>query len=86
MLRRLASTLGLVAVVCSADSFAIRNVRVFDGERVIPRTTVIVTGDAITAIAPDAEIPAGAQMIDGNGKTLLPGLIDAHTHTVDPKV
>jgi imidazolonepropionase-like amidohydrolase len=82
---RLAIALGLVAVVCSADSFAIRNARVFDGERVIPRTTVIVTGDAIAAIAPDAEMPAGAKVIDGNGKTLLPGLIDAHTHTVDPQ-
>src|SRR5215831_5841201 len=71
--------------VCNADSFAIRNVRAFDGERVIPRTSVVVTDNTITAIAPDAEIPAGAKVIDGAGKTLLPGFIDAHTHTIDPK-
>ena len=33
--------------------------------------------------APRLPAPAGAQTVDGTGKTLLPGLIDAHTHTID---
>ena len=34
----------------------------------------------IKAVGAGAQIPAGAEVIDGKGKTLLPGLIDAHTH------
>ena len=62
-------------------AFAIRNARVFDGERVLPRATVVVVNGAIAAVAPDALVPPGAQIFDAAGRTLLPGLIDAHTHT-----
>jgi imidazolonepropionase-like amidohydrolase len=57
-----------------------RDVRVFDGERLIPATTVVVRGGRIEAIGLALPQPAGAMVIDGAGKTLLPGLIDAHTH------
>ncbi|GAA3124561.1 amidohydrolase family protein [Planomonospora alba] len=57
----------------------IRDVRVFDGERTIPRADVLVDGDLIAA--PDGR-PVDTE-IDGTGRTLLPGLIDAHTHVVD---
>ena len=60
------------------DTFAIRNVRVFDGERTIARTDVIVAGGTIAAVG--GPVPRGAAEIDGTGHTLLPGLIDAHTH------
>ncbi len=56
------------------------NVRLFDGERVITATSVLVENGLISAVAPDIEPPADAEVIDGAGKTLLPGLIDAHTH------
>ena len=58
-------------------------VRVFDGSQVLGATRVVVAGDSIEAMGNDVEIPAGATVIDGTGKTLLPGLIDAHTHTWD---
>jgi imidazolonepropionase-like amidohydrolase len=61
-------------------SFVIRNVRVFDGERVIPKTDVVVADGKITAVASGASPPTGAQVIDGSGDTLLPGLIDSHVH------
>lgn len=62
------------------DAVAFRNVAVFDGSRLIRRTTVIVRDGMIRAIGPDIAIPPAAQVVEGEGKTLLPGLIDAHTH------
>ena len=59
---------------------AIRGARVFDGARALGVATVVVRGDRIAAVGPDVAIPPGAQVIDGTGKTLLPGLIDAHIH------
>jgi imidazolonepropionase-like amidohydrolase len=59
-------------------SFAIRNVRVFDGARTIPRTNVVVREGSIASIG--ESLPSGIETIDGEGQTLLPGLIDAHTH------
>lgn len=59
--------------------FAIRNVRVFDGSRFIEHATVVVDRGVIQSIG-DGPVPANIEMIDGTGKTLLPGLIDAHTH------
>ena len=63
-----------------SGSFAVRDVRVFDGERVIERANVIVRDGLIAAIAADAPIDAGMAVVEGKGKTLLPGLIDAHVH------
>jgi imidazolonepropionase-like amidohydrolase len=61
-------------------SFVVRDARVFDGVQLIPRATVLVRGGEIAAVAPDLAIPAGAHIVDGAGKTLIPGLIDAHSH------
>ncbi|HEY0513329.1 MAG TPA: amidohydrolase family protein [Thermoanaerobaculia bacterium] len=60
---------------------AITNVRVFDGTRVIPRGTVVFVGPRITAVGADVRVPAGAEVIDGAGETILPGFIDSHTHS-----
>lgn len=61
--------------------FALRDVRVFDGERFIGRANVRVKDGLIEAIGADVEIPSGWEVIEGQGRTLLPGLIDAHMHT-----
>ncbi|MGW7488277.1 amidohydrolase family protein [Streptomyces sp. NPDC054786] len=58
---------------------AIAGARVFDGEKPLGVTTVLVEGGHIARIGGDA--PAGAEIVDGSGATLLPGLIDAHVHT-----
>ena len=66
---------------------AFRHVRLFDAERRIvrPGMTVLIRGDRIVAVGSDASvrIPAGAEVIDGKGKTLLPGLWDMHVHLLD---
>jgi imidazolonepropionase-like amidohydrolase len=62
------------------NSFAVRGVRVFDGEKILPRANLIVRDGTITAISANLRIPAGLEVIDGAGKTLLPGLIDSHVH------
>ena len=62
-------------------SFAVRDVRVFDGERTIQRTNVLVRDGRIQTVAADSTALAGASSItDGEGRTLLPGLIDSHVH------
>jgi imidazolonepropionase-like amidohydrolase len=64
----------------SASTFAIQNVRVFDGEKTVERTTVLIAEGRVAAVAADAALPKGINIIDGRGKTLLPGLIDSHVH------
>ncbi|NOT87409.1 MAG: amidohydrolase family protein [Lysobacter sp.] len=63
------------------NDFVIRNVRVFDGTRVLPNTSVLVIDGRIAAVGAKFDAPKDFPTIDGSGKTLLPGLIDAHTHS-----
>lgn len=70
-----------VSAAAEGNSFAIRDARVFDGERVIERANVVVRDGRIAAVGAGVPIAAGTRTIDGRGKTLLPGLIDAHTHS-----
>jgi imidazolonepropionase-like amidohydrolase len=70
-----------LAISCYADdAVVIRDVRLFDGRRVVERTSVFVVNGVIRIVASRIPTPAAVQIIDGSGKTLLPGLIDAHTH------
>src|SRR5688500_15254130 len=70
----------LLPAAAAAQTFAITNARIFDGERLIPRGTVVVKDGKIEAVGADVKVPEGAERIDAAGGTLLPGLIDAHTH------
>ena len=66
----------------SADTaYVIRDVRVFDGETVAERQTVVINQGRIAAVGGSTvAVPAGAQQVAGEGRTLLPGLMDAHIH------
>ncbi|HTE49701.1 MAG TPA: amidohydrolase family protein [Kofleriaceae bacterium] len=71
----------------SSSSIAIVGVTVIhpgrDGAAAQERDrTVLVQGDRITAVGPAASTPppAGARVIDGRGRWLIPGLIDSHVH------
>ncbi len=46
--------------------------------------TVVIEGGRIAAIAKNVKAPKGAQVVDGRGKFLIPGLWDMHVHTVEP--
>jgi imidazolonepropionase-like amidohydrolase len=60
---------------------AFRHVRIFDGARILPAAdTIIVRDGTIAAVGRDLAIPVGADVVEGTGQTVLPGLIDAHTH------
>lgn len=65
----------------SPDTFAVRDVRVFDGEKFLPRATVVVREGLIASVGTDLDLPEGMAVVEGRGRTLLPGFIDAHVHT-----
>ncbi len=66
---------------------AFTHVRLFDAEgaRFLADQTVIVANGIITAVgtATSVAVPSGAHVIDGSGKTLVPGLWDCHMHVGD---
>ncbi len=73
----------LQAGLLSSQTF-ITNVMIADVEshRHVANQTVTITNGIISKIAPaeKVKIPAGATVIDGTGKYLIPGLVDAHIH------
>lgn len=75
---------GSAAIAQQAGSTIIfEDVRVFDGksDALSGPTNVVVKNGKIDAISGADVDEAGAQVIDGEGKVLMPGLIDAHWHT-----
>jgi imidazolonepropionase-like amidohydrolase len=79
----------LFLLLCSTELIAqpagtaLTNVALFDGihDQLITGKTVLVRGRTIEGIIDANEaIPADFEVIDGDGNTLMPGLIDAHTH------
>jgi imidazolonepropionase-like amidohydrolase len=73
----------LFFVFCSAKSqLLIRNVSVVDVEnkKLLPPQDVLVYNGIITAVGKNIKEPKGAQLINGSGKWLMPGLVDGHVH------
>jgi hypothetical protein len=58
------------------------NVIPMDTERVLINQTVIINGDRISAIGlvDEMTVPAGAEVVEGHGAYLMPGLADMHMH------
>src|SRR5581483_2749969 len=48
-----------------------------------PRAVILIDGSRITSVGSDTAIPSGANVVDLDGLTLLPGLIDVHTHLLE---
>jgi imidazolonepropionase-like amidohydrolase len=86
----------VVAAACSSPSPetnqapAATNVTVFEGARVIPgdgsapieNAAVVVDGDRITQVGRvgEVQVPSGAGRVDLAGKTIMPAIVDTHTH------
>ena len=70
-----------------AAAVAFVNVRMFDADqlRFLSGQTVVIDKGLIAAVGPAAKVkvPAGAQRIEGQGMTLVPGLWDCHLHVGD---
>ena len=60
----------------------LRPARVFDGVNPRPHEgwTVLVRGGTIAAAGPDLAVPEGARIVDLPGMTLMPGMIEGHSH------
>lgn len=65
-----------------AKRFAVRAGRLLDvrSGTVVSNAVILIEGERITAVGPAVTIPAGTEVIDLSGATVLPGLIDVHTH------
>lgn len=61
-----------------------RNVRIYDGrgETLTEPTSLLVRGNLIAGIGDDALAGQDAKIVEGDGRVLMPGLIDAHWHTM----
>lgn len=64
-----------------SGSLLVRNVRVFDGSKTLENSSVLVRNGLFDEIGNDLRAPAGADVIEGANKTLMPGLFDCHFHT-----
>jgi imidazolonepropionase-like amidohydrolase len=74
----------LIAAPCAVAAQVptlFHSVRVFDGVRISRNEDVLIENGTIARVARRIVPPKGATVIEGTGKTLLPGLIDAHTHS-----
>ncbi|WP_448211766.1 hypothetical protein [Colwellia sp. MEBiC06753] len=60
----------------------ITNVNVFDGvnEKLIKNANVVITDNIITEVSKEPLMVAGGKVIDGGGRTMIPGMIDTHWH------
>ncbi|MEK6597525.1 MAG: amidohydrolase family protein, partial [Gemmatimonadota bacterium] len=72
----------LVGSLAAAQVTAIKAGRLLDPESgtIATNQVILVEGGKFTAIGPNVPIPAGAELIDLSGLTVLPGLVDAHNH------
>jgi len=73
-------SLSLPTLIQAQESILIQNVRLFDGESVRENMDVLIKDGKIANIAVHTAGRTADQVIEGAGKTLLPGLINAHVH------
>jgi imidazolonepropionase-like amidohydrolase len=86
LLQRLVLIVSFIAAPSMAQqedfSILFTNVNVFDGvnEELIENANVFVVGNRIAEVSTEPLAAANARIIDGGGRTLMPGLIDSHVH------
>jgi len=74
----------LLTATVNAETLVLVGGRLIDGYGGPPleNAAVVIEGNTIRAVGPESKvaIPAGAQVIDTNGMTVMPGLMDMHVH------
>jgi imidazolonepropionase-like amidohydrolase len=83
-MRVIAAALLLAATPAAAETIFVRAGTLIDVERgaALKDQMIRIENDRIAAVAPWSAPPEGARVVDWSGKTVLPGLIDMHTHLV----
>jgi imidazolonepropionase-like amidohydrolase len=80
---------GIYKCAPAPQTIAVRAGRLFDSKNgtMLTKQVIVLQGERITDVGPEGQvkIPAGAQMVDLSQATVLPGLIDAHTHMFDAR-
>lgn len=78
--------MGIVSLAAQEEkksSTLITNVKIFDGKTEELRPgSVLIENNLIAKVGEGLEAPEGAYIIDGGGRTLMPGLIDGHAHVM----
>ncbi len=92
VLRGIAATLAAPALGVASPSFAqpapkpilLKNVRIFDGRsaQLIDGKAILIEGARIAALPAQDDTVSDAEIIDCGGRTIMPGMIDAHWHTM----
>src|SRR5262245_54587227 len=76
----LAIAIAAVTANAQAQTYAITNARIHTvSGPIIERGTVVIANGRIAAVGANVAVPAGAQVINGTGKTVTPGLLDSST-------
>lgn len=80
MLMTAIAALSLCAAAAGAQTIAITNAKIYPvSGPMIERGTVVLRDGRITAVGADVAVPADAQRVDGTGKVVTPGLVNAAT-------
>jgi imidazolonepropionase-like amidohydrolase len=82
LLIAMAAAVASLATAAAAEPILLKPAQVFDGVDPHPHPgwSVLVDGDKIAAVGPNVTAPAGAKVIDLPGATLIPGMIEGHSH------
>src|SRR3970282_573539 len=91
MIGAVASQQTVAQAPAAGGVIALTNARVIDGtgRPALERATIVMRNGRIEAVGANAAVPAGAVRVDMAGKTIMPGMINAHGHAqkgLDPKI